>query len=538
MLCKGGMMKMKVAAIFSNNMVLQRHKPIAVFGEGENGKTIKVQFAYNEDGQEKNIEAEAEVVDNKWLLYLPELKENTNCTMIVSDGDETKEFTNIAIGEVWFCGGQSNMEFELQNIEGGRDYLENDHPNVRFYNVQRKAYIDEAFIESEENTSWAEFDSESAKTWSGVGYLYGKRIAEELGVTVGLVGCNWGGTSASAWMSKEYLASDKDAATYLEDYEKAVEGKSEEQLIKEYEDYLIYEVEWTRKCDECYATIPGIGWDEVQERIGKCQWPGPMCSRHPFRPSGLYETMVKRIVPYTMRGWTYYQGESDDHKPHYYYKMMCLLIKQWRSDWNDENMPFLFVQLPGHRYVQDEDRKNWCIIREAQEKVAETIPNTGMAVIIDAGEFNDIHPKNKVPVADRLYRQAMYKVYGRMSEEEAESPLYDACVMEGEKVVVSFKYATSGLEMTGDTADIIGFEVAGADNVYYPAKAHIEKDKVIVTSEQVEKPVAVRYIWTNYPMDGVNLYGGNGLPVAPFRSYVDEDESMQYEKIIHQILEL
>lgn len=531
-------MKFKVAAVFSDNMVLQRHKPMAVFGEGENGKCIKVTFKYNEDGQKKVVEADTKVVDNRWCLYLPAMKENTDCIMVVSDGEEIKEYKNIAIGEVWFCGGQSNMEFELQNITGGQDYLKNDHPNVRFYNVQRKAYIDAAFIESEENTSWTEFNSESAKTWSGVGYLYGKKLSEELGVTVGLVGCNWGGTSASAWMSKEYLASDKDAATYLEDYDKAVEGKSEEQLIKEYEDYLVYEVEWTRKCDECYATIPGIGWDEVQERIGKCQWPGPMCSRHPFRPSGLYETMLKRIVPYSMRGFIYYQGESDDHKPHYYYKLMSLLIKQWRSDWNDENMPFFHVQLPGHRYVQDEDRKNWCIIREAQEKVAETIPNTGMAVIIDAGEFNDIHPKNKVPVADRLYRQAMYKVYGSMSEKEAESPVLESCVIEGEKAIVTFKYASDGLEVVGDISDIIGFEISGKDKVYHPAKAWIDGSKVVVCSESVKEPVAVRYIWTNYPENGVNLYSKYGLPVAPFRSDVDEDENTHYEKIIHQILEL
>lgn len=531
-------MEFKVAAIFSDNMVLQRDKPIALFGEGENGRLIKATLKFTESGQEKREEAECRVTAGSWLLYLPAMKENTACSMTVTDGASTKEFTNIAIGEVWFCGGQSNMEFELQNITGGDEHLENDSPDVRFYYTQKKAHIDEEFYESERNTSWEEFDSEAAKRWSGVGYLYGKRLSEELGVTVGLIGCNWGGTSASAWLGEEYLASDEDTATYFDDYNKAVEGRSDEELVQAYKDYLVYEVEWNKKCDELYATVPGISWDEVQERIGVCQWPGPMCSIHPYRPNGLYHTMVKRVVPYSMRGFIYYQGESDDHKPHYYYKLMSLLIKQWRADWNDESMPFLFVQLPGHQYIQDEDRKNWCIIREAQERIAEDIEHTGMAVIIDSGEFNDIHPKNKVPVADRLYRQAMYKVYGRLSEEEAESPVYASSTIAGDKVTVSFKHITGGLVVAGDTSDVIGFELAGADKVYHSAKAYIEGNKVIVSSKEVIEPVSVRYLWSNYPREGVNLYNKYGLPVAPFRSSADDAEAIHYDKIIHEILEL
>ena len=531
-------MKFTVAAVFSDNMVLQRNKPIAVFGEGEDGKSVKAVISYVKDGQKKSNEAETTAVAGRWLLYLPEMRENTDCSMLVTDGETTYEYTNIAIGEVWLCGGQSNMEFEIQNMTGGKEHLENDHPNVRFYYTQKKAHIDDEFLESERNTAWQEFDSESAKCWSGVGYLYGKQLSEALGITVGLIGCNWGGTSASAWMSEEYLASDEDTATYFDDYSKAVEGKSDEELVQAYKDYLVYEVEWNKKCDELYATVPGISWDEVQERIGVCQWPGPMCSIHPYRPNGLYHTMVERVLPYSMRGWIYYQGESDDHKPHFYYKLMNLLIKQWRDDWKDESMPFLFVQLPGHQYIQDEDRKNWCIIREAQEQIAQTIAHTGMAVLIDAGEFNDIHPKDKVKVGDRLCRQALYKVYGLMGEEEAESPIYDSCRIDGDKVTVSFKYVSNGLVVTGDTDEIIGFELAGADKIYHAAKAHLSDNQVIVTSEEVKEPVSVRYLWTNYPRDGVNLYNHYGLPVAPFRSSVDDSENIQYEKIIHEVLEL
>jgi len=154
--------------------------------------------------------------------------------MTVTDGENSKTFKNIAIGEVWLCGGQSNMEFELQNITGGKSHLENDKPNVRFYYTQKKTHIDEEFYKCEEETCWETFDSETAKNWSAVGYLFALRLSKALGVTVGLVGCNWGGTSASAWMSREYLALDEYANTYLEDYDKATEGKSEEEQIKEY----------------------------------------------------------------------------------------------------------------------------------------------------------------------------------------------------------------------------------------------------------------------------------------------------------------
>ena len=511
-------MKLKVAAIFSDNMVLQRNKKIAVFGEDEDGMCVEVMLRFREDGEDRQLYAKTVAIDGKWFLYLPELNEKTGCTLVVTDGDTTKEFHNVAIGEVWFCGGQSNMEFELQNIKGGKEYLAKDASNVRFYNVQRKAYIDEAFLESEAKTGWEEFDSETAKTWSAVGYLFGKRLSESLGVTVGLVGCNWGGTSASAWMSKETLASDEQSISYLEDFEKAVEGKSEAALIEEYKAYLEFEVEWNKKCDALYAAEPDISWDEVQQRIGICKWPGPMCQIHPFRPAGLYETMVKRVIPYSLKGWIYYQGESDDHKPDSYYKMMELLIKQWRADWKEEEMPFLFVQLPGHQYKQDPDFKKWCIIREAQAKIAKTVSHTGMAVLIDAGEYDNIHPVDKVPVGERLYRQAMYRVYGGMSEEEAQSPMFQSCQVVKEKMIVSLHPLTKGLQITGDGQDIVGFELAGEDMEYHPAKAYIEGNQVVVSREGITNPMAVRYLWTNYPKDGVNLFNKFGLPVAPFRS--------------------
>ncbi len=534
-------MKFQTAAIFSNHMVLQRHKPIAIFGTGEDGMYVTAVLNYEENGQHFCYEGNTIISGGRWLLYLPPLSEKTACTLSVTCENITFTYHNVAIGEVWLCGGQSNMEFELQNIIGGDTYLSEDKPNVRFYNVLRKSYIDDSFYMEEAQNSWQEFDSNSARTWSGVGYLYGKQLSEKLGVTVGLIGCNWGGTSASAWMSKEYLASDEGTFAYLADYEKAAGGKDEAELIRRYEEYLVYEKEWTKKCDALYAAVPDISWEEVQNRIGICLWPGPMCARHPFRPGGLYETMIQRIVPYTMRGFTYYQGESDDHKPYLYARLMELLIRQWRSDWQDDSMPFLYVQLPGHRYIQDEDRKNWCILRKMQEQVSATVPNTGMAVLIDAGEFNDIHPKNKAPVADRLYRQALYHVYGGITEEEACAPLFDSCEIYEDHIRINFKHVFHALVIKGDSKDndtLTGFEAAGKDNVYHPVSAHIEGTQVVVDTSGIIEPAAVRYLWTNYPEYEIRLYNQYGLPAAPFESVKDNAMDKEYEPVIHEILEL
>jgi sialate O-acetylesterase len=165
------------------------------------------------------------------------------------------------------------------------------------------------------------------------------------------------------------LEKDEDLRSYLSDYQKATEGKSVEEQCKEYDEYVIANDSWQKKCEQLYKENPQIEWDEVQKRIGKCLWPGPMGCKNPYRPAGLYECMIERIVPYTLKGFLYYQGESDDHKPTHYYKLFRELIDQWRSDWKDDTLPFVFVQLPEHRYRQDKDFKNWPLIRDAQRKI-------------------------------------------------------------------------------------------------------------------------------------------------------------------------
>lgn len=517
-----------VAAVFSNNMVLQRQKEVKIFGEGADGAVVSVQILGNTyHGTVKN---------ERWTVVLAPMEAADSLEMTVICGDQEKKFVNVAVGEVWLAGGQSNMELEIHTARDGEDMLKNDNTrNVRFYYTQKIAYMDDEFFERERHSGWSEFGPESARAWSAVGYLYAKKLADDLGVIVGIIGCNWGGTSSSAWMSRESLLEDAELKSYVDEYEEAVAGKTVEQQIREYREYEAYDAAWNEKANKIYAERPGIGWDEIQELCGKNIWPGPMCCVNPFRPAGLYECMLKRVMPYTMRGFLYYQGESDDHKPHMYFKLFSRLIQHWRDDWEDDQMPFLFVQLPMHKYAADPDYKHWCLIREAQMRVFQTVKNTGIAVIIDCGEFNEIHPKEKRPVGERLEKQALYLVYGRLSAKEAFGPIYKASVRRGDSIELYFDYAQDGFAAKGE---ISGFEIAGEDKQFVPAKAELSGSRIIVSAEAVAAPVYVRYLWTNY--GEVTLYGANGIPVAPFRtSRLDNAEDGTAREIkIQQVMEL
>lgn len=514
------MSSFQVAAVFSNHMVLQREKIIRIFGEGSNGLTVSVEF--------NGCKEETTVSEGRWRIILPPMKAATGLTMKVSCENHSIVYEDIAIGEVWLAGGQSNMEYELQHCTGGSDYLKNGQDsNVRFYYTQKISTLNQELYEAEKRSGWNRFDEEKARSWSAVGYLFGRQLAKELGVTVGIIGCNWGGTSASAWMDVQNLMQDSDLISYVEEYEKAIEGKSKEQQIAEYRDYEAYQEAWEVKKNELYAMRPEITWEEVLQTLGECKWPGPMCCVNPYRPGGLYQTMISRVLPYSLRGFIYYQGESDDHKPQMYHKLLSRLIQQWREDWEDLELPFLFVQLPMHRYAADPDYKHWCKIREAQMQVYQTIKNTGLAVCLDCGEFNEIHPKDKAPVAHRLALLALSEVYHQLDKDSAYGPRYAYMVRQKNQIELHFYHSKDGFILKKEDGTFsnegtpIGFEIAGKDRIFVAASAVIEQDKIIVSSKEVKEPEYIRYCWTNY--GPVNVYGKNQIPLAPFRtSHKDE----------------
>lgn len=531
---------LKLAAVFSDGCVLQRGKRIVIFGTGREGAAVEAVLSGKVLNEEKEQESRGRgtVKDGRFEVFLPSLREGLDHTLTVTDGEETITLKDIAIGEVWLAGGQSNMELELQNCEE-RDALNRPADRMlRFYYTQKRAYMDEEFFREEEKTAWECFGGPGTRCWSAVGYFFGERLQNRLKVPVGILGCNWGGTSASAWIPEEALEEDRELKVYLDIYREAIKGKTQEQQLREYEEYCVQQAEYDRKQDLLYRENPDIRPDEVTALLGENRYPGPMGCSNPCRPCGLYECMVRRVMPYTLKGFIYYQGESDDHLPHLYYKLFSRLIRQWRQDWMDDELPFLFVQLPMHRYKYDPDFKNWCLIREAQERVYRTVRNTGMACAIDQGEFNEIHPKKKSVVGERLYLQALEVAY-KMSCPEGRTPRFAWAEPKEGELTLHITDAQGGLlfrtegtqrELTGQSIgeynaaaakDMCGFEVAGEDGVYVPAEItgiEITADDaaVRVGSRETERPVSARYLWTNY--GEVRIFGKNGLPLAPFRT--------------------
>ena len=552
------MAEIQVAAVFSDNMVLQRNKIINIFGwidwkEKKEEIFVKAElFNKNGDLLGENTRIYTNPV-KKWVISLPSQEAQEECSLKIwlNQSTEAIVFSNIAIGEVWLAGGQSNMEFELGNCTEGPQELadtrgENGAKNVRFYYTNKIAWMDEHFYQAEKNTAWQTWDSPNKKAWSAVGFFFAKKLAADLGCTVGVIGCNWGGTSASAWMRREYLEKDEDLRSYLTEQEEATAGKSIDQQCREYEEYEVIQAEWQKKCDALYAANPEITWAKVEESLGKSPWPGPRSCKNPYRPCGLYDCMVNRVLPYTLKGVLWYQGESDDHKPYSYAKLFSKLIDNWRTDWKAPELPFVFVQLPNHRNEYDKDFKHWCLIRSAQEKVHHMVKNAFMTCALDLGQFNDIHPKAKKVVAERMEENALANVYNLKKAQDVLSPMLKGYTIKGAdpsdtksfgKIILTFENAGTGFVAREDKINLeyykrmeqhqgnnvspafTGFEIAGSDGIFYPAAYKLgqsEKDfnTITLSSPLVKNPVSARYAWYNY--GPVNIFGKNGLPLAPF----------------------
>lgn len=549
---------LKAAFIFTDNMVLQRNKNISVWGACSEGMTLECSLKDNDSV----LSSDTCIANGSMFsLLLPSICAGGPYTLVLtgshSDGTcEKQQFNDVMVGEVWLAGGQSNMEFELQNEKDGKriisDINENKSaaPDVRFFYTPKIAYRDDNTESKMREAAWQVCGRDNISAWSGVAFHFAEKLSKEHNVTFGIIGCNWGGTSASAWIDQDLLKSNTYTSTYLEDFDKAMEGKTAEEHKQEYLDYLTYSESWNKRIDRCYKDNPDIEWTDALKLCGECKYPGPMGPCNEFRPSGLYDMMIKQVAPYSLRGFIYYQGESDDHRPEAYGKLFPMLIENWRRDWKDDTLPFLFVQLPMFKYRDDPDIDNWPVIREAQMKTYRTIKNTGIAVIADCGEFNNIHPLDKKPVGERLALQADCQVYKSITCKEAFGPVYSGYEYGADYMDIYFDYAEDGFitktfnssicrftdariknytntinkKMNNGTVEnvpLFDFEIAGSDGNYIQAEAEILKSPagrwfIRVSSPNISKPVSCRYAWHKY--SEIALFGANGLPVAPFTS--------------------
>ncbi|MCD7708476.1 MAG: sialate O-acetylesterase [Clostridiales bacterium] len=503
---------MRLAYVFTDHMVLQRGKQIAVWGETDEEN---VRAKITEDGGNELCIARAATSDGKFCVCLPPMEAGGPYELTVSDGREKIKFSDVMIGEVWLAGGQSNMELELSNSAEGEEELSKiEGENVRYYYVPKEPWENDELKKKEEESTWERPDAEASKKWSAVAFHFAKNVSRKLGVTVGIIGCNWGGTSASCWISRHKQLESQKTDSYVREYDEIVEHQDMDEYLREREHYLAYQAEFDKNVSNYYATHENPTWDEALELFGENLYPGPVGPYNEHRPAGLYEVLLKKVCPYSLRGFLYYQGEEDDRKPDTYYELLRALIEQWREDWEDDSLPFLIVQLPGFANVGEKDFKNWPLIRDAQMRAYETVKNTGIAITIECGEYGNIHPTKKETVGKRLALQALCHVYHQIGEGEAAGPMYDSCYVAGNCLMIKIKNCPGGLI---ERNNVGGFEIAGADKVYRRANYQMMGDGLIsVSSPAVSAPKYARYLWCNY--QEVGIFGRNGIPLAPFRT--------------------
>jgi sialate O-acetylesterase len=415
------------------------------------------------------------------------------------EGKNKLTLSDVLIGEVWICSGQSNMEWKMYQSFEPQAAIENAaNPMIRLFTVHRVAAGEPQ--KSLKATGWDVCDPASVRNFSAVGYFFGRDLQKALNTPVGLIHTSWGGTPAQAWTSKESL----DAVPALKHYHERLKRASDDfHSGKTKETYEAALKKW--EDDSAKAKADG------KSAPRKPQAPGDP-AKNPNSASSLYNGMLAPLVPFAVRGAIWYQGESNAGAAYEYRTLFPVMIEDWRRHWNYD-MPFLAVQLAPFKKINPEPMESdWAELREAQLMATQKLPNVGMAVITDVGAENDIHPKKKEPVGARLALLARRIAYGQPIV--ANGPIYHGMRVEGNQAVLYFGSVGSGLECRGDK--LTGFTIAGPDHKFVNAQAEVRGNTVVVSAPGVEKPEAVRFGWANYPV--VNLWNKEGLPATPFRT--------------------
>jgi len=491
---------LKLAPLFGHGAVLCRNKEIRIFGEADEGRTVTVTLG--------DATCVCTARGGRFLARLAPMSAATGLTLTVTDGVDTQTSTDVAIGEVYLAGGQSNMELELQNADEGQQLItSHNDPDLRYFNVPKKSVWNEDAMQHNAWSHWEKVVPGNARDMSAVAYFFARKLREKLNVPVGIIDCYWGGTSITCWMDEDALAATSEGQRYMDDYAAQSAGKTMEQWQKEEDAFQAEMAEWNGKVAELKRENPAIEWPEINEKAGLCPWHPPVGPGSPYRPAGLAHTMVERVIPATLTGIIFYQGEEDSGKTTRYDVLMDSLIRTWHAWFMDEELPFLFVQLPVWIAGGETDPRNWPVLRHAQELAWRRNRHTGMACIIDCGEYDNIHPTDKRTVGERLFEQARTVVYGEKGEC---SPRALRKHTEGNTLVVEL---TAPVVIRGEGSAKF-LEVAGEDGIYHEANAAIEGSTLRLTSADVANPVSARYAHWNWCV--VNLFGENGLPLAPF----------------------
>ncbi len=467
--------RLSLPSIFGNDMVLQHGKPVVVWGWTRPGNKVTVALG-------TKVATTRAGKDGRFEARLGEFLYGGPHELTVSDNTATAKYGNIMIGEIWICSGQSNMEWSLGRSDGGEEATKNAFdPNLRLFTVKKRpADKPQADVIGQ----WTVSGPETATSFSAVGFYFGRELRDKLKVPVGLIHTSWGGSPVEVWMDREAL----EKLGYGEVFEKHLKQ------VAAYEAALA-------KHREAVAQA---------KRENK---PRPTTApRSPWAPTSLYNGMVAGLAPFKVAGAIWYQGESNAAAYDDYAKLLPGMIESWRDAFG-QDFAFLIVQLANYMARSDvPSDTNWARLREAQTKTAERVKGAGLAVTIDIGVANDIHPRNKLDVGKRLALAALSQEYNRAVVYSG--PKFKAMKVTDDQARLEFEHKGTGLMAKGD--QLRGFAIAGEDRKFVWADAKIEGDLVIVSSPSVPRPMAVRYAWGDNPE--ATLYNKQGLPAIPFRT--------------------
>ncbi len=481
-------------------MVLQQEKPMAVWGWAEPGETVTVQLASEKATAKANEKGE-------WQLKLPSMEAGGPYTMTVS-GSSTVEFDDVMVGEVWLCSGQSNMEMGIGRVNNAQEEIAAaNYPKIRLLMVPNRWTP-----QAQEDIAPASWKVCSPKTiaeggWDGfsaAGYFFGRDLYKKLDVPIGLIEADWGGTRIEPWTPPEGFAAVSSLRHEYEEVELADPATAlHRQRMGQFLDKMGEWLDSARQAMQQDQIVPVMpAYPEELRPVHDLQ-----------QATALYNGMIHPLCPFTIRGAIWYQGESNYGTGRLYTQHMKALVRGWRELWGEGNFPFYFVQIAPFNYGGDPEVMGefW----EAQAAAAEEIPDCGMAVINDIGNVKDIHPKNKQEVGRRLALLALAKTYGESSL-VCSGPTFKSMETDGDKLRVTFDDANGGLK-SRDGKPLDWFEIIDRDEGgFVKADAEIDGDSVLLSSPEVEHPVAMRFAWSM--LAEPNLENGAGLPASAFRA--------------------
>jgi sialate O-acetylesterase len=484
-----------LAPVFTDHAVLQQGIPVPVWGKASPGEAISVTFG----AQTHSTKASP---DGQWRINLAPLSASATPEKLVVAGRNTLVLTDIVVGEVWLCSGQSNMAFFVKWAANAKaEIAAAQHPLIRHFGVAKASSLQPR---DTLDGQWQVCSPATVGDFSATAYYFAREVHQRLGIPVGIVNSSYGGTPIEAWMSETALKSDPALSVVFERIS-TITAEWPATLAT----YRADTEAWKQAEAAAKASGKPFATPKPRQPVG----PG-----HPYMPMLVYNAMLRPLIPYALRGAIWYQGEANVARAGEYRALFSALITNWRREWAQGDFPFYFAQLANYQ-SDDRDPQGlaWPALREAQAQIL-SVPGTGMAVTIDIGDPADIHPRNKQEAGRRLALLALARTYRQKDVIDFGPRFARADINAGPAVRVFFEKSPAPLANANPAApaDILGFELAGADRVFHPAEARLDGDSVVVKSALVSRPVAVRYAWRNAPP--ATLRNTAGLPAPPFRS--------------------